>query len=208
MRLSSLRHHLNYHCANPLLRSNATGSRLLPLRAFILVLAISAAGCAKSKDQGGGARSSNLQSNVKVTKAPALNVLENEAVLRGSQALIGGTVQNVSGQKIDNLLIDLELSRRDDGGKTLKQVQIMPASLSPGEEGKYSLTISNREWSGSKILRIRSGTGSVEDVAFTSQPGAKRPRERTPEGKTIVVERPRPKGEEFINTPDNPDPVR
>lgn len=207
MRLSSFRHHLNYICVD-FLGSTARVSGLLPLWAVIAVLAISAAGCAKPKEQGGGAKSFNLQSNVKVTKAPALNVLENEAMLRGSQAVIGGTVQNISGQKFENLVIDLELIRRDDGGKTVKQAQITPASLSPGAEGKYSLTISNHEWSGSKILRIRSGVDADEDVAFTSQPGAKRPPERTPEGKTIVVQRPKQKGEEFINTPDNPDPVR
>jgi hypothetical protein len=136
-----------------------------------------------------------------------LNVLENEAFLRGSQAIIGGTVQNISGQKIDNLVIDIELSRRGENEKTLRQIQVMPASLSPGEEGKYSLTISNREWSGSKILRIRSSSQG-EAINFTSQPGAKRPPERTPQGKVIVVQRSKQSGEEFINSPDNPDPIR
>jgi hypothetical protein len=36
--------------------------------------------------------------------------------------------------------------------------------------------------------------------------GARREPERLPQGKPkiVVVPRPRPKGEEFINTPDNP----
>src|SRR6267143_1492704 len=41
-------------------------------------------------------------------------------------------------------------------------------------------------------------------IPFKTLPGAQRPLEKTPDGKTIVVSRPRPRGEEFINTPDNP----
>jgi len=127
--------------------------------------------------------------------------------LKGSQAVIGGTIQNISNQTLTDLFIEIELTGRDDGGKVLKEMQVTPASIPPGEAGSYSLTISNREWSASKIVRLRSRV-QAEELAFNSLPGAKRPPERTPEGKTIIVQRPKPKGEEFINSPDDADPIR
>jgi hypothetical protein len=55
------------------------------------------------------------------------------------------------------------------------------------------------------VSKLNSG-GRAEAVAFKSAVGARRPAERLPQGspKVVVVPRPKPKGEEFINTPDNP----
>lgn len=178
----------------------------LPLLTVLLLL-IALAGCGRGGRSDSGAASSNLKSTSKAAKAPVVNVLEDEAMLRGSQAVIGGKVQNISGQRLENLTIELELNRRDDGQKTLKQVEVSPAAITPGDEGRYNLTVSNREWSGWKILRIRAGS-HTEELPFTVQPGARRPPERTPPGKTVVVERPKSKDGGFINTPDNPDPIR
>ena len=175
------------------------------LQAILLLSTILNVGCRESESPAGSA--SSLKSNTKVSRPPAVNVLVNEPLLKGSQAAIGGTIQNVSNETLNDLIVEVELTGRDDGGKTLKELQVAPSSISPGGDGGYSLTVSNREWSASKIVRIRS-RAQAEDLAFTSQPGARRPPERTPDGKTIIVQRPKPKGEEFINSPDDADPIR
>ena len=184
-----------------------TPGLLFLLPAVLLLAIVPIAGCGKSESSGSASATSGLKSNTKVSKPPAVNVLENEPLLRGSQAVIGGTIQNISSQVLNDLVVEVELTGRDGGGKTLKEMQVTPASIPPGEDGKYSLTISNRDWSALKIVRIRSRL-QAEDLAFTLQPGARRPPERTPEGKTIIVQRPKPKGEEFINSPDDADPIR
>lgn len=177
---------------------------LVLLPAVLLLSIILNVGCGKS---GSAGPTSGLKSSAKASRPPAVNVLINEPLLKGSQAVIGGTIQNISNEALTDLIVEVELVGRDDGGKTLKELPVTPASIPAGEDGSYSLTISNRDWSASKIVRIRS-RAQAEELAFTTQPGAKRPPERTPEGKTIIVQRPKPKGEEFINSPDDADPIR
>ena len=139
--------------------------------------------------------------------APAeAQVYEDEAMLRGSQAVIGGTVENVGGRRLEDLLVVLELRRRDGGQNETRELPLTPDDLGPGERGRYSITLPTREWSSARVLRLRSG-GAAEELAFRSARGALRPHEKPPEGKVVVVPRPRSKGEEFINSPDNPDAI-
>lgn len=140
--------------------------------------------------------------------APEAHVFVDEAMLRKPHAILGGTVENVGGERLENLSVELELRRRDDGGTEIRSVPVEPAALAPGEKGRYSLKVLSGEWSGSRLLRLRAG-GRAGDVAFRSSPGARRPPERTPDSRTITVtkdSRPRARsgGEEFINTPDTP----
>ena len=192
---------------NPRPSRTSAPNLFLLLPAILLLSIILNVGCKNSGSPGPSGATSGLKSNARVSKPPAVNVFENEPLLRGSQAVIGGTIQNISNQKLTDLIVEIELTGRDEGGKMLKEMQVTPASISPGEAGSYSLTISNREWAASKIVRLRSRV-QAEEVAFNSLPGAKRPPERTPEGKTIIVQKPKPKGEEFINSPDDADPIR
>jgi hypothetical protein len=180
-------------------------SFLLP--AILLLSIIPNLCCGKSESPGPAGSTSGLKSNTKVSRPPAVNVLENEPLLKGSQAVVGGTIRNISNQELTDLIVELELTGRGGSGKTLKEVQVKPISISPGGDGSYSLTISNRDWSTSKIVRIRSRAEAAE-LAFITQPGARRPPERTPEGRVNIVQRPKPKGEEFINSPDDADPIR
>lgn len=136
-----------------------------------------------------------------------VKVIENEPTLRGSQSVIGGIIQNQSEDRLDNISLSLELSRRGDGGKEVREVALTPDSLAPGEEGKYSLTVSNHDWASSKILKVKSKDAPA-GVGFITEVGARRPPERMPDGKTIVIQKPKPKGEEFLNSPDDPDPIR
>lgn len=137
---------------------------------------------------------------------PAAHIFVDEAMLRKPHAILGGTVENISDAPLENLSVELELRRRDDGAIELRQVPIVPSQLAPGEKGRYRLEVLSEEWSGSRLLRLHSGSRGT-DVAFRSSPGARRPPERLPvervgNGTRAAPARPRPQGEEFINTPD------
>ena len=135
---------------------------------------------------------------------PEVQIYSDEAMLRKPYAVLGGSVQNVGTERLTSLVVEMELRRRSDASTESREVTVQPADLAPGERGKYSLKVLSDEWASSRILRLRSGARS-DDIAFQILPGAKRPPERTPDGKEIIVKGP-PKpgqgGEEFINTPE------
>lgn len=133
---------------------------------------------------------------------PKLHVLLDDPMLKGNETLIAGTVKNISQEELANLTVELELWRRKDGNIEQKSLLLEPSLLRPDEEGRYSIKLIAQEYGGVRLLGLRSGPDSAL-LAYTSAPGLRRPLERT-ESKTIVVQRPASKGEEFINTPDNP----
>ena len=136
-----------------------------------------------------------------------VQIYVDEAVRKGPQALIGGTVHNVSGENLTNLSVEIELSHRKDSGTEVRAIDVEPRELAPDQKGRYSLTVTG-DYRSFKLLRIKSGPGS-EEIGFKPAPGKERPTERPPETKTVIVNRPSaPKqGEEFINTPDNPSKI-
>ncbi len=144
-----------------------------------------------------------------VTATPQAQIAQDETWAKNGQAIIGGTVRNVSHDKLNNLLIELEMKRRADGQTENLSVQVMPKTLEPEEQGKFSLRVPTREYSGLRIVRLKDEANS-NSIAFTSIPGAPRPAERVTEAKTIIVQRPasRTRGDEFLNTPDNPEIIR
>lgn len=146
---------------------------------------------------------------VSVTKPPAAQIFEDDAMLRGANAVIGGAVRNISSEPLQDLSLELELRRRRGAGTEARTVTVSPSNLASGETGRYSLVVPSREWIGARVTRLQNGAGR-EEIAFTVAPGARRPPERPSQGKPAVVRTPRsvPKGEEFINTPDNPMTVR
>jgi hypothetical protein len=142
----------------------------------------------------------------KIAAPPEAQIFEDEARLRGSQALVTGTVRNISDRKLEALSLEMELKRRNNPQAVEnRKIDLEPADLAPGEEGRYSLSLQSSEWSGARVLSLNSErrTGAI---AFKSALGARRPLERPAQGnpKVVVVPRPKPKGEEFINTPDTP----
>ena len=146
------------------------------------------------------------QTPAKVVAPPEAQIFEDEARLKGSQALVTGTIRNISDQKLEALSLEMELKRRGNPQAVeRRRVSVVPADLAPGEEGRYSLSLASSEWSGARVLNL-NGKGRTEAIAFQSAVGARRPPERLPQGspKIVVAPRPRPQGEEFINTPDNP----
>jgi hypothetical protein len=131
-------------------------------------------------------------------------VFQDEVRLKGSDAaIVGGTVRNISSAPLDNLYVEVELKKRSAQTVETKPVEISPGSLRPGEEGKYSLQISPGEWSGAQVVRLRGGATKAE-IPFKPEVGAKRPAERPPAAKVVVEQRPRRKGDDYLNTPDTP----
>jgi hypothetical protein len=135
-------------------------------------------------------------------QAPQVQIFADEAMLRKPYAVLGGTVRNVGAEKLGGLVIELELRRRADGVVERREVPLQPADISPGGEAKYSLKVLSDEFGSTRVARLLSGE---QEVAHQVLPGAKRPPERMPDGKEIIVKAPRKPGgpgEEFINTPD------
>ncbi len=134
-----------------------------------------------------------------------VHVFEDEAMLRGTQAIIGGTIKNTSEEKLESISVELELKHRDDDTTETRKITVAPSSLSPDAQGRYQITLPIREWSAARVLRVHSASRE-SDIAFASFPGARRPPERSPQIRINSASPPhsRPKGEEFINTPDNP----
>lgn len=134
---------------------------------------------------------------------PKAHIYVDDAMTKGSQTTIGGTVQNISGEQLSDLSVEINLTKRKDGFTDTKVISLEPHDLAPGEQGRYSFGIVTQDYSAARILGLKSGNPKAQ-IPFKTLPGAQRPLEKTPEGKTIVVSRPRHRGEEFLNTPDNP----
>lgn len=142
----------------------------------------------------------------KIAAPPEAQIFEDEARLKGSQALITGTIRNISDKRLEGLSLEMELKRRGNARAVeRRKINVEPADLAPGAEGRYSLSLISSEWSGARVSSLNSA-GRTEAIAFRSELGARRPPERLPQGspKVVVAPRPKPKGEEFINTPDTP----
>ncbi|HEY0378434.1 MAG TPA: hypothetical protein VGC87_16075 [Pyrinomonadaceae bacterium] len=131
-----------------------------------------------------------------------VQIYMDEAVRKGPEAIIGGTVHNISGENLTNLSVEIELSHRKDAGTEVRALDVEPKELAPDQKGRYTLALTG-DYRSFKLLRIKS---SADEIGFKAAQGAQRPAERAPEHRTIIVERPAPpkNGEEFINTPDNP----
>lgn len=146
----------------------------------------------------------------KAAQTPEAEIYVDEAMRRPPMAVIGGTIQNVAARKLDDLTVEIELTRRKDGSKEMRAVPVVPASLEPGDKGRYSISIPSEEWGSSRVVRLRSSASAAE-VAYKTLPGARRAPERiaAPPTKIIQEPRPRPKSSNdgFLNSPDDPIPV-
>lgn len=134
---------------------------------------------------------------------PQAHIFVDEARLAKPYAIIGGAVQNVGNEKLENLSVEVELRRRADSGVETRELKVEPADLEPGQQGKFSLKVLSEEWSGSRVVGLKRGGA---EVAFRSLPGAKRPPEKIKDN-VIIVKTPGKKrsgGDDFINTPDTP----
>ena len=142
------------------------------------------------------------QNPTSAPKGPAkAHILVDDALLKGGQTIIGGTVKNTSNEKLSGLAVELVLRRRKDASVEQTSVSIEPVDLEPGQEGRYSLKLPAQDYSAVRLVSLRSGDSNL--LAYTSSPGQKRPPERI-EPKVVIVPRSGSRGGEFLNTPDNP----
>jgi hypothetical protein len=143
---------------------------------------------------------------------PQAQVYEDEAMIKGAQAIIGGTVSNISNETLSNINVELELIRRSDGSTEKRSLPLVPKDLAPNQQGRYSLSVLKRDYRSAHLVRLSSGTDASTNIAFKTSPGAQRPPEAPPKAtETVIVDKPAPRkgsGEEFINTPDNPGTIR
>ena len=143
-----------------------------------------------------------VQNPTAAPKGPAkAHILVDEALLKGGQTIIGGTVKNTSNEKLSGLAVELVLRRRKDASVEQTSVPIEPADLEPNQEGRYSLKLPAQDYSAVRLVSLRSGDSNL--LAYTSSPGQKRPPERI-EPKVVIVPRSGSRGGEFLNSPDNP----
>lgn len=133
---------------------------------------------------------------------PRAQIFQDEVRLKSGTALVGGTVKNISNERLESLTVEIELKRRNSQAVESRTVKVEPGNLMLGESGKYLLQIPSGEWAGVKVAKLRTGADGAE-LAFKPEVGEKRPPEAPPAGgKTIIVQRPRKKSDEFLNTPD------
>lgn len=179
---------------------------------LLLSIGLPHASCQSTKQPPNANSGNAAEKKSQAAATPVLQIYEDDAMLKKPNAIIGGTVQNIGGDRLENLSVELELKQRGGDGTERREVQIVPQDLAPGEQGRYSLSVPSSQWSSSKVIRLRSSS-HPSDITFKTAPGARRPPERIPDPKpvtkTVVVERPKPKrtGEEFINTPESADRI-
>lgn len=180
-----------------------------PLPAVLVLTLCSFAGCRKASDVSKSAEASGAktaQTRTANASTPEANIFVDEAMLARPYAIIGGVVENVGAQRLEKLSVEIELRRREDGSVEKREVSVEPADLEPGKRGKFLLKVLSEDWSGSRVVRLRSsGSREPREVAFRAQPGAKRPPERVKPNVVIVKTPTQKKGSsDFINTPDTP----
>jgi hypothetical protein len=179
---------------------------------MLIVLMFTLSGCRSPSLQKDQAVSPQLehqpQDANEATKQIEVHVFEDEAMLRGTQAVIGGTIKNTSDENLESISIELELKHRDNDTTEIRKLSVLPSSLLPNAQGRYQITLPTREWSGARLLRVLSASRD-SDIIFASFPGARRPPERSPQIRvnSASPSRPKSKGEEFINTPDTPSSI-
>ncbi|HMG72062.1 MAG TPA: hypothetical protein VK582_01060 [Pyrinomonadaceae bacterium] len=139
-------------------------------------------------------------------KAPKVEVFVDEATVDGKTTSLGGTIHNISNEPLHNLAVELLLRRRVGSGVETRAVTANPTELPPDGKARYTLELPVQNYVSVTFLRVISGDNHAE-VAFKVLPGTARPPLDSPAAKTVIVNRPAPRGEEFINTPNNPGKV-
>jgi hypothetical protein len=135
-------------------------------------------------------------------QSPKALITVDEALLKGGTTTIGGSVKNTSSEPLGPLSVEVELKRRKDAGAEVKHVALEPRQLEPQQEGRYSLQLKAQDYASARVTALRSGSDSTA-VPFTTAQGQKRPPEIL-DSKTVLVDKPKSKGGEFLNSPDNP----
>lgn len=139
-------------------------------------------------------------------KAAKVEVFVDDNILDGKRALLGGTIHNISNEPLRGIAVELQLRRRVGGGVETRTVVPQSSELASDARTRYSLELPAPDYISSTLLRVVAGENRAA-IPFKALPGAARPPMETPASKTVIVNRPAPKGEEFINNQNNPGKV-
>ena len=134
---------------------------------------------------------------------PKVEVLVDEATIDGRKSVLGGTIHNISNETLRNVAVELQLRRRT--GSTVETHIVVPQAteLSADARTRYSVEVPVQDYSSATFSRVLAGDAHLA-IAFKALPGAERPPLPAPATKTIVVARPAPRGDGFLNTEKNP----
>src|ERR1041384_2600211 len=136
----------------------------------------------------------------KVEKSkPKVEVIVDDAMIDGKKSILGGTVHNILGEPLHH-------GKGTGGGIETGVVNAETTELAPGASARYKLEVAVQDYSSVTFAKVLVSDPHVA-VTFKAMPGAERPPMEAPASKTVVVGRPAPKGEEFINTEKNPGKV-
>lgn len=142
----------------------------------------------------------------KQKKAPKVEVFVDDTTVDGKKATLAGTLHNISNETVRNIAVELQLRRRVGAGVETRVVVPELTDLAPEARTRYSLEVPVGDYVSSTFMRVVAGENRAA-VPFKALPGAARPPLETPASKTVIVNRPAPKGDEFINSPNNPGKV-
>jgi hypothetical protein len=140
--------------------------------------------------------------NAKKT-APKVEVFVDDPTVNGKTTTVRGTIHNISNEPLRNVAVELQLRRRTGGGTETRAVTPELTDLAPDGKTRYSLELPIQDYVSVTFLRVVAGDNRAQ-IPFKALPGAPRPAMEAPPSKTVIVNRPAPRGEEFINTPNNP----
>lgn len=185
----------------------STGLKVLAVVCALAITAIVIAGYTylrkRTAEQRLAAAATQPSSTTVVPKGPPqAHILVDDALLKGGQTIIGGTVKNISAERLSGLKVALELRQRKDGSVEQTQVALDPGDLEPDQEGRYVLKLPAQRYISVRLAGLTAGSDSRQ-LPYTTASGQKRPPERI-EPKVITVPRPGGRGGEFLNSPDNP----
>ena len=179
--------------------------KLIAAASAILITVLVFAGYAYLRKRHAENTAASISAALPVTeprKPPKALILVDEAMLKGGTTTIGGIVKNTSNESLGPLSIEMELKRRKDAVVETKLVSLEPSNLEPQQEGRYSLSLKAQDYGSARVIALKTASDS-SPVPYTTAQGQRRPAERL-ESKTVVIDKPRSKRGEFLNTPDNP----
>ncbi|MCS7078628.1 MAG: hypothetical protein NZ585_01070 [Chloracidobacterium sp.] len=107
---------------------------------------------------------------------------------------IAGRVKNISNEKLSDLRVEIELYPREPDGAPPERriIYLTPATLEPGQEGRYTLTVADADYRQSSLKRIITGDGKdLKEVPAVFIPGTLEPPAEVP-AKTAPAQSPTP----------------
>ena len=137
--------------------------------------------------------------------APKAEVFVDDPMVNGKTTTLGGTIHNISNEALKNVAVEIQLRKRTGGGVETRVVTPEATELAPDARTRYSVEVQTENYISATFSKVLTGDNHLA-VGFKAFPGAARPPLEAPAGKTIVVNKPTPRGagEEFLNSEKNP----